>query len=83
MSQSQRWLTEGQDFQKYRVSDAIQGFDLVHQLSRLRLAKNLTDSEAELIVRTISENVRSYEQVIEVCHLFVYWTIRIYSAFIG
>ncbi|KAG6377424.1 docking domain of Afi1 for Arf3 in vesicle trafficking-domain-containing protein [Boletus reticuloceps] len=53
------------DLQKYRATDAIRGFDLVHQLSRLRLAKNIPDSEAELIVRTISENVRSYEQVVE------------------
>lgn len=38
----------------------------MHQLSRLRLAKNLPDVEAELIVRTISENIRTYEQVVEV-----------------
>lgn len=62
-----RYLTEEQDFQKYRVTDAIQGFDLVHQLSRLRLGKNLPDAEVELIVRTLSENVGSYEQVVEVC----------------
>lgn len=66
-----RYLTDGQDFQKLRATDAIQGFDLLHQLSRLRLVKNLSDTEAELIVRTISENVRSYEQVIEVCRFFI------------
>ena len=72
---SWRYLTEGQDFQKYRTTDAIQGFDLSHQLSRLRLARNLTDSETELIVRTVADNVRSYEQVVEVCCLCVWWKI--------
>jgi hypothetical protein len=77
---SRRYLTGRQDFQKHRAADAIQGFDLAHQLSRLRLARNLADSEAELIVRTIAENVRSYEQAVEVC--LVSWEIRqeVYSA---
>ena len=44
----------------------MQGFDLVHQVWRLRNAKNMSDTEAELIMRTILENVQSYEQVVEV-----------------
>jgi hypothetical protein len=68
---SRRYLTGRRGFKKHRAADAIQGFDLAHQLSRLRLARNLGDSEAELIVRTIAENVRSYEHVVEVCRLFV------------
>jgi len=32
----------------------------------LRLVKNLSDAEVELIVRSISENLRTYEQIIEV-----------------
>lgn len=69
MVDGERYLTEEQDFQKLRATDGIRGFDLLHQLSRIRLVKNLPDSEVELIVRTIAENVRSYEQVVEVCRL--------------
>ena len=46
----------------------IQGFDLAHQLSRLRYAKMISDGEAELIFRSISESVHTYEQVTEVRH---------------
>ena len=45
---------------------AIQGFDVLHQLMRLRFSKNISDAEVELIMRTIAENVKTYEQVIEV-----------------
>jgi len=54
-----------QDFLKHRAAAPIQGFDVMHQLSRLRLVKNLPDAEVELIVRTISENLRSSAQVVE------------------
>ncbi|KAL4072499.1 docking domain of Afi1 for Arf3 in vesicle trafficking-domain-containing protein [Scleroderma yunnanense] len=57
------------DFQKLQATNAIKRFDLIHQLSRLRLIKNLPDSEVELIVRKISENVRTYEQVVELLAL--------------
>ncbi|KAH7922767.1 spindle pole body interacting protein [Leucogyrophana mollusca] len=53
------------DFSKNQATNAMQGFDLVHQLSRLRLVKNITDAEVELIVRSIAENVQSYDQVVE------------------
>jgi len=55
-----------QDFAHYRATSAIRGFDVLHQLGRLRFGKNVPDAEMELIVRTIAENVKSYEQVIEV-----------------
>ena len=48
------------------ATNPIQGFDLPHQLSRLRFAKSMSDGEAELIFRTISENLHSYDQVTEV-----------------
>lgn len=54
-----------QDFKKHRATAAIQGFDLSHQLLRLRLVKNLPDTEVELIVRSIADNLRSYEQIVE------------------
>ncbi|KAH7886952.1 docking domain of Afi1 for Arf3 in vesicle trafficking-domain-containing protein [Phlebopus sp. FC_14] len=53
------------DFQRYQASTAMHGFDLLHQLSRLRLAKNMPDAEAELIVRSIVNNLQSYDQVVE------------------
>lgn len=54
-----------QDFKRYRATAAIQGFDLSHQLLRLRLVKNLPDAEVELIVRSIADNLRTYEQIVE------------------
>lgn len=50
----------------YLTKFTIRGFDLLHQLTRLRIVKNLSDSEVELIVRTLADNVRTYEQVVEV-----------------
>lgn len=50
------------------ATNPIQGFDLPHQLSRLRFAKNMPDGEAELIFRTIAECLHSYDQVTEVCN---------------
>ncbi|KAF4583378.1 hypothetical protein EYR38_002128 [Pleurotus pulmonarius] len=53
------------DFAKAQASSAIKSFDVLHQLFRLRQAKNMSDTEVELIVRTIANNVRTYEQVVE------------------
>jgi hypothetical protein len=44
----------------------IQGFDLAHQVWRLRHSKNMSDREVELVMRTIMEHVQTYEQVVEV-----------------
>ncbi|KAI0656871.1 spindle pole body interacting protein [Cubamyces menziesii] len=53
------------DWKHVVATNPIQGFDLPHQLSRLRFAKSMSDGEAELIFRTISENLHSYDQVTE------------------
>lgn len=45
---------------------AIQGYDLLHQLWRMRNAKNMPDAEVDLILRTLVETVQTYEQVVEV-----------------
>jgi len=45
--------------------DAIQGFDVAHQLFRLRNAKTMTDTEVSAIMRTLAENVKTYDQVVE------------------
>jgi len=54
------------DFQRSLATDAIQGVDIYHQLSRLRHGKNLPDAEVELMMRTFAENLQSYDQVVEV-----------------
>jgi hypothetical protein len=51
---------------KYQTSSSIKGFDVVHQLMRFRYAKNMSDSEALTIMRTMVDNAKSYEQVVEV-----------------
>ncbi|KAI1786728.1 mesa protein [Ganoderma leucocontextum] len=53
------------DCKQVLATKPIQGFDLAHQLSRLRYAKMISDGEAELIFRSISEGVHTYEQVTE------------------
>jgi hypothetical protein len=49
------------------MSSALQEFDLAHQLWRLRHGRNLPDVEVELILRTIADNIRSYDTAVEVC----------------
>lgn len=44
----------------------IKGFDILHQLFRLRTAKNIPDAEVLAITTTLAENVKTYEQAIEV-----------------
>ncbi|KAI0366822.1 spindle pole body interacting protein [Pilatotrama ljubarskyi] len=53
------------DWKHMMATNPIQGFDLPHQISRLRFAKNMPDGEAELIFRTIAENLHTYDQVTE------------------
>ena len=48
------------------TTNPMQGFDVVHQLWRLRHGKRMPDGEAESIFRMLAENVQSYEQVCEV-----------------
>jgi hypothetical protein len=46
--------------------DAIQGFDVAHQLFRIRNAKTMSEAEVSTIMRTLAENVKTYDQVVEV-----------------
>ena len=62
-------LSGAQDFKNTLATNPIQGFDVAHQLWRLRLAKRMSDGEAELIMRTIADNLQTYDQVTEVCML--------------
>ncbi|CED83201.1 Arf3-interacting protein 1, N-terminal domain [Phaffia rhodozyma] len=54
-----------QDFDQHVSSSTLQ-FDLNHQLSRLRNARSMSTGEAELIFRSLGENVKTYDQVVEV-----------------
>lgn len=54
-----------QDFQNLQETNPIQGFDLEHQILRLRNGKSVPDGEVALILKTLCENVRSYDQVVE------------------
>lgn len=49
--------------------DAIQGFDVAHQLFRLRNAKSMSEAEVTTIMRALAENVKTYDQIVEVCGL--------------
>lgn len=53
------------DYPKYQANLAIKGFDVLHQLFRLRYTKNITEAETLAIMRTLADNVRSYDQVVE------------------
>jgi len=53
------------DFKMTVATKPIQGYDLYHQLVRLKSAKYMSDAEAELIMRTLVDSVQSYEQIVE------------------
>ncbi|WWC70797.1 uncharacterized protein I206_104749 [Kwoniella pini CBS 10737] len=49
-------------------------FDIQHQIARLRLAKNMSDTEAEAIFSALNNGIRNYDQVIELLtHLPTHW----------
>ncbi|KAJ7213037.1 stabilization of polarity axis-domain-containing protein [Mycena pura] len=54
-----------QDFRNAQVMNAIQGFDVAHQLFRLRNAKNMSDVEVSTIMRALADSVKTYDQVVE------------------
>ena len=55
-----------QDFKYSLATNAIRGFDIHHQLWRLRNVKHMQDAEVELIMRTLVDAVQTYDQVVEV-----------------
>jgi len=54
-----------QDFQTWLEVRPIKKMDVQHQISRLRYAKTLPDSEMDLIMHTMYEDVRTYQQIVE------------------
>jgi hypothetical protein len=55
-----------QDYAKYQGNTSIKGFDVLHQLFRLRYSKNMVDSEALAIMSNLADGVKAYDQVVEV-----------------
>lgn len=55
----------GQDWARWQRKRAVSGFDVQHQISRLRLGKNMSDGEAEMIFSSLA-TLRSYDQIVEV-----------------
>lgn len=62
-------ISTPQDFKHDLENNSIQGFDLAHQLWRMRHGKNMPDAEVELIMRTLVDSVQTYEQIVEVITL--------------
>ncbi|WVQ78521.1 hypothetical protein IAT38_000607 [Cryptococcus sp. DSM 104549] len=52
-----------------RVKRRAIEFDIQHQVSRLRMGKNLSDGEADAIFSSLANGVRSYDQVVELLTL--------------
>ncbi|TRM70139.1 docking domain of Afi1 for Arf3 in vesicle trafficking-domain-containing protein [Schizophyllum amplum] len=65
---SHRYLMS--DFAKQQIHNRIKGCDVLHQIFRLKHAK-ISDMEASVIMRTLVENCRSYEQVVELLAMVV------------
>lgn len=55
-----------QTFDKQKRDSPVQGFDLAHQIARLRHGRKLSDSECLLIVKSLSEQAQTDEQIISV-----------------
>jgi len=58
-----------EDFRRSLEGSAIKGFDVNHQLWRLRNVKHMQDTEVELIMRTMVDAVQTYDQVAELLSL--------------
>ncbi|WVW84697.1 hypothetical protein I302_106731 [Kwoniella bestiolae CBS 10118] len=57
-----------------RMKKRSVGFDVQHQIARLRLAKNMSDAEAEAIFGALNNGIRNYDQVVELLtHLPAHW----------
>ncbi|EAU91626.1 MesA protein [Coprinopsis cinerea okayama7 len=69
------------DYAKYQAACPVKGFDLVHQLARFRYAKNMSDTETLAIMKTLADNVKTYEQVVELLACLPHGHGLLYIAF--
>ncbi|KAI5832083.1 spindle pole body interacting protein [Schizophyllum commune Tattone D] len=58
------------DFAKQQIHNRIKGCDVLHQIFRLKHAK-ISDMEASVIMRTLVENCRTYEQAVELLAMVI------------
>ncbi|CDR88476.1 uncharacterized protein SPSC_04303 [Sporisorium scitamineum] len=59
-----------EELQKYDgYTQVVRGFDLAHQIGRLRRARKLQVGEADLIFDTIAKSVVTHDQIVEVLAL--------------
>ncbi|KAF8345805.1 stabilization of polarity axis-domain-containing protein, partial [Amanita rubescens] len=59
------------DFARQLSSSSIKGVDVLHQVLRLKNAKNISDAEVYVIMRTLADNTKTYGQVIELLSYLV------------
>jgi len=59
------------DFARQLSSSSIKGVDVLHQVLRLKNTKTISDAEVYAIMRTIADNTKTYEQVIELLSYLV------------
>ncbi|KAF8629141.1 hypothetical protein AX17_005727 [Amanita inopinata Kibby_2008] len=53
------------DFCRHQTASTIKGIDVLYQVLRLKNGKNIADAEVSTITRMLADNVRTYEQVVE------------------
>ncbi|CEL61774.1 Protein mesA OS=Emericella nidulans (strain FGSC A4 / ATCC 38163 / CBS 112,46 / NRRL 194 / M139) GN=mesA PE=1 SV=2 [Rhizoctonia solani AG-1 IB] len=57
------------DFRAHLENRHIKHIDINHLVSRLRYGRNMSDSEAELIMRSLTAYVREYHEIVELLAL--------------
>ncbi|CAE6402692.1 unnamed protein product [Rhizoctonia solani] len=57
------------DFKAHLENRHIKHIDINHLVSRLRYGRNMSDSEAELIMRSLTAYVREYHEIVELLAL--------------
>lgn len=74
----QEWMSaQGQE--RTRGRSAVKGWDLPHQISKLRVAKKLGDDEVQAIFDRLVDGIKTDEQVIEVCQATQSFPRRVYD----
>lgn len=56
----------GADWARWERERALRGWDVQHQVARLRVGRAVGDQEAGAIYAALADGVRSYEAVVEV-----------------
>lgn len=59
-------MSISQHFESYLSDAPTRSFDLMHQISRLRQGRKMSDTEVKLILGTLAEHSKTDEQVVAV-----------------